>query len=108
MTRRYFLLTATLACFANLHAAEEPLPRDEKNLSFRNELRDPITRGLAWLRTQQNEDGSFGKDVAHPALSALPMTAFQREASVLSATARFGPLHKPPSSSCARRRCPRS
>ena len=89
MNRRYFLLTAALACFTPLHAAEEPLARDAKNLSFRNELRDPITRGLAWLRTQQNVDGSFGKDVTHPALSALPMTAFQREVTGKFAQADF-------------------
>ena len=87
MKRRFFLLTLLAA--TALHAADEPVPRDEKNLSFRNELRDPITRGLAWLKTQQNEDGSFGKDVAHPALSALPLLAFLREPTGKFAKADF-------------------
>ncbi len=89
MKRRHFLLTAMLACFAQLHAADEPVPKDGGNLSFRNELRDPMTRGLSWLKTQQNEDGSFGKDTLHPALSALPMTAFQREVTGKYAKADF-------------------
>ncbi len=89
MKRHHFLLTATLACITQLHAAEEPVPKDGKNLSFRNELRDPTTRGLSWLKAQQNEDGSFGKDTLHPALSALPMTAFQREATGKYAVADF-------------------
>jgi squalene-hopene/tetraprenyl-beta-curcumene cyclase len=81
MKRRHFLAIAALAIGATpcLRAANEPLPRDEKNLSFRNEIRDSLERGLAWLRTQQNPDGSFGKDTLHPALTALPLVAFQRE-----------------------------
>ncbi len=82
MKRRTFL-TATIAAaafsLASVHAADEPLPRDEKNLSFRNEIRDTLGRGLVWLRAQQNTDGSFGKDTQHPALSALPLVALQRE-----------------------------
>ena len=82
MKRRHFL-AATIAFGAGawMRAADEPLPKDEKNLSFRNEIRDSLDRSLAWLRTQQNADGSFGKDTQHPALSALPLVAFQREPS---------------------------
>jgi squalene-hopene/tetraprenyl-beta-curcumene cyclase len=81
MNRRHFLLTAIVALGAPAWstAADEPLPRDAKNLSFRNEIRDSLNRGLDWLRKQQNPDGSFGKDTLHPALSALPLVAFQRE-----------------------------
>ena len=80
MKRRTFLATTiTLAAAAFTRAANEPLPRDEKNLSFRNEVRDALERSLAWLRAQQNADGSFGKDTLHPALTALPLVAFQRE-----------------------------
>ena len=81
MKRRQFLATSiafTLTAAAS-RAANEPLPKDGKNLSFRNEIKDSLDRGLAWLRTQQNADGSFGKDTVHPALSALPLVAFQRE-----------------------------
>ena len=82
MKRRTFLATAAMALGAAAwtHAANEPLPKDEKNLSFRNEIRDSLDRSLTWLRTQQNADGSFGKDTLHPALSALPLVAFQRDA----------------------------
>ncbi len=82
MKRRTFLTTAIAAAavsVASVRAAEEPLPRDERNLSFRNEIRDTLGRGLVWLRAQQNPDGSFGKDTQHPALSALPLVALQRE-----------------------------
>jgi squalene-hopene/tetraprenyl-beta-curcumene cyclase len=90
MKRRHFLATTiTLAAAAWARAANEPLPRDEKNLSFRNEIRDSLERGLAWLRAQQNADGSFGKDTLHPALSALPLVAFQREPTGRFAKADF-------------------
>ena len=82
MKRRHFLALAVplaLGTAAWTHAADEPLPQDAKNLSFRNEVRDSLDRGLAWMRTQQNPDGSFGKDTLHPALTALPIVAFQRE-----------------------------
>ena len=90
MKRRQFLATAALALGAiSVRAANEPLPRDENNLSFRNEVRDNIARGLEWLRNQQNPDGSFGKDTLHPALSALPLVAFQREPAGRFASADF-------------------
>ena len=82
MKRRTFLATTialALGEAAFTRAANEPLPKDEKNLSFRNEIRDSLSRSLVWLRAQQNADGSFGKDTLHPALSALPLVAFQRE-----------------------------
>ena len=82
MKRRQFLATTlalALGEAAWTRAANEPLPKDDRNLSFRNELRDSIERSLTWLRAQQNADGSFGKDTLHPALSALPLVAFQRE-----------------------------
>ena len=82
MKRRSFLLCTTLAAASAilpLRAAEEPLPKDEKNLSFRNEVRDVLNRGTAALIAQQNPDGTFGKDIAHPALTALPIVALQRD-----------------------------
>jgi squalene-hopene/tetraprenyl-beta-curcumene cyclase len=60
-------------------APNEPVPKDEKNISFRNEIRDVLYRGTNWLAAQQNPDGTFGKDVAHPALTALPIIALQRD-----------------------------
>ena len=90
MKRRQFLAaTLALGAAAWTHAANEPLPKDEKNLSFRNEIRDSLSRGLDWLGKQQNPDGSFGKDTLHPALSALPLVAFQREPTKRFADADF-------------------
>ena len=81
MKRRHFLATSAIALAAApwIRAANEPLPADEKNLSFRNEIRDSLSRSLDWLTKQQNPDGTFGKDTLHPALTALPLVAFQRE-----------------------------
>lgn len=59
-------------------AAEEPLTKEENNVSFRNEVIASLDRGLDWMQKQQNTDGSFGQDTAHPALTALPVIAFQR------------------------------
>src|SRR5258705_6206929 len=91
MKRGHFPAPAALALGAtpSPRAANEPLPKDEKNLSFRNEIRDSLNRGLAWLRTQENPDGTFGKDTLHPALSALPLVAFQREPTGRFAKADF-------------------
>ena len=77
------LLPSSAACllFAltsqSLPAAES-LPRKDENLSFRNEVKLAIDKGLAWLKTQQKEDGSWSTP-DHPALTALPLLAFQRE-----------------------------
>ena len=66
-----------LAAVANCHAAE-PLAKNDANVSFRNEIKIAMDKGLAWLKAQQKEDGSWsGPD--HPALTALPLLAFQRE-----------------------------
>jgi squalene-hopene/tetraprenyl-beta-curcumene cyclase len=89
MKRRHFLFTLAVAATAAIQAAEEPLPREEKNLSFRNEVRDTLNRGLGWLEKQQNADGSFGQDVTHPALAAMPIIAFHREPTGRYAKAPF-------------------
>ncbi len=78
-----FLCAATLLAPA-LHA-EEPLPRSHAGASLRNEIQLAIDKGLAWLATTQQADGSFANpDNAqnsqdHPALTALPLVAFLRE-----------------------------
>ncbi len=89
MKRRHFLLTLAFAASIAGVRADEPVPKDEKNLSIRNEIRDVMGRGYAYLEKQQNPDGSFGPDVAHPALSALPAVAFQREPTGKYAKAEF-------------------
>ena len=82
MKRRHFIFTAAAIAGAlalqSTHS-DEPLAKDEKNISFRNEIRDVLTRGLDYLAKQQNADGSFGADLTHPALTALPLIALQRE-----------------------------
>jgi squalene-hopene/tetraprenyl-beta-curcumene cyclase len=58
--------------------AAESLVKDPKNLSLHNEVQLAIDRGLAFLKSQQKEDGSWS-NADHPALTALPVVAFQRE-----------------------------
>ena len=76
-------LFAVAALFAPaLLAADDPIPRNSKNLSLRNEIQLAIDQGLAFLKTQQKDDGSWSAaDPNHPALTALPLVAFQREPS---------------------------
>ena len=63
-------------------AADDPIPRESKNLSLRNEIQIAIDKGLSFLKTQQQEDGSFSAtEPNHPALTAMPLIAFQREPS---------------------------
>ncbi len=71
---------ALAALAGTTFAAAEPLPKKEENVSFRNEVKLAIDRGLAWLKAKQNEDGSWSTN-EHPALTALPLLAFHREPS---------------------------
>jgi squalene-hopene/tetraprenyl-beta-curcumene cyclase len=74
-----FLLCLTLAGSA-LISADEPVPNGAKNLSLRNEVQIAIDKGLAFLKTQQQADGSWSAaDPNHPALTAMPLIAFQHE-----------------------------
>ena len=77
-----FLIVA-LACLApSLFAVDDLIPRDGKKLSLRNEIQIAIDKGLAFLKTQQKADGAWSDaDPNHPALTALPLVAFQREPS---------------------------
>ena len=72
------LASALAALSVTAFAAGEPLPRKDENLSFRNEIKAAIDKGLAWLKTQQKEDGSWSS-ADNPALTALPLLAFERE-----------------------------
>lgn len=76
------LLTTAALLAPALFAAEDPIPRDPRKLSLRNEIQLAIDKGLRFLKTQQKEDGSWSDaDPNHPALTALPLVAFQREPS---------------------------
>ena len=76
------LLAAAALLTPALSAADDPIPRDGKNLSLRNEVQLAIDKGLSFLKSQQKEDGSWSDgDPNHPALTALPLVAFQREPS---------------------------
>ena len=72
------IASALAALITTGFAADEPLPKKDKNLSFRNEVKIAIDKGLAWLKSQQNADGSWST-TDHPALTALPLLAFERE-----------------------------
>lgn len=70
-------LSASVALSFSLQAAEGTLQKSEKNLSLKNEVQLAIDRGLSFLKSQQKEDGSWS-NADHPALTALPVVAFQR------------------------------
>lgn len=79
------LLLCTALFFSSALFAAEPPPRNDANLSVRNEVLLAIDKGLGWLKQQQKADGSIanpenGEPAAeHPALTALPLIAFYRQ-----------------------------
>lgn len=86
------LLAAAALATPALHAADAPPLRKTGNESLRNEVETAIGKGLAWLKAQQQPDGSFRNPAApaaepeHPALSALPLIAFYRDPAGRAAT----------------------
>ena len=63
-----------LALPASMHG-QDSIPRNEVDLSVRNEAGIAITKGLDWLRQHQNSDGSWSLN-DYPALTALPLWAY--------------------------------
>jgi squalene-hopene/tetraprenyl-beta-curcumene cyclase len=83
-----------------LRAAEAPPLRKAGNESVRNEVETAISKGLAYLKAQQQPDGSFrnplipAAEPEHPALTALPLIAFHRDPSGKAANVNADVLKK--------------
>jgi squalene-hopene/tetraprenyl-beta-curcumene cyclase len=83
-----------------LRAADAPPLRNAGNESVRNEVETAISKGLAYLKAQQQADGSFRNPLTpaaepeHPALTALPLIAFHRDPSGKAATENAAVLQK--------------
>lgn len=69
------LLLMAMAGVRGQDVAQDQIPRNEENLSARNEAGIAITKGLDWLKQHQNADGSWSLN-DYPALTALPLWAF--------------------------------
>jgi squalene-hopene/tetraprenyl-beta-curcumene cyclase len=61
-----------------LNAADTITGLVQPDISFRNEVQLAIDRGLAWLTANQNSNGWWSSP-DHPALTALPLTAYMGE-----------------------------
>src|SRR4030095_2490564 len=58
-------------------SANEPIARRPENVSFRHEVEIAVNKALTWLKSQQQPDGSWSM-AEYPALTGLPLIAFQR------------------------------
>ena len=67
------ILLACLHCAAAAENTSRPVIRGDE--SFKNEVQRAIDRGLAWLKANQNTNG-WWSTADHPALTALPVMAF--------------------------------
>jgi len=74
----FLILLAWLHCAAAAENATRPAIRADE--SFKNELQRAIDRGLAWLKANQNSNGWWSTP-DHPALTALPVMAFNGDPS---------------------------
>jgi squalene-hopene/tetraprenyl-beta-curcumene cyclase len=93
-------LLLALSLAAPLRAADAPPLRNAGNESVRNEVETAIAKGLAYLKAQQQPDGTFknplipAAEVDHPALTALPLIAFYHDPSGKAATVNAEVLQK--------------
>jgi squalene-hopene/tetraprenyl-beta-curcumene cyclase len=71
------ILAVSTLCAAPIASAQRVLERPE-NISLENEVQLGITRGLAYLKTQQKPEGYWSNE-EHPALTALPLMAFHQD-----------------------------
>lgn len=78
-----FLTPATWAVAAGLFFVScpatiaEPIREKPGHVSLKNEVQLSIDRGLGWLKSQQKPDGTWS-NADHPALTCLPLLAFER------------------------------
>ena len=85
--KRTLALLAAATIFTPTLPAQETIARSQAGASLRNEIQLAIDKGLAWLKTTQQPDGSFANPESaqnsqdHPALTALPLTALLRDPS---------------------------
>jgi squalene-hopene/tetraprenyl-beta-curcumene cyclase len=83
----WLILLAFFHCAAA--AAENPTrPLIRGDESFKNEVQRAIERGLAWLKADQNTNGWWSTP-DHPAVTALPVMAFNGDPSKRYARAPF-------------------
>ena len=75
-----FILPFVLLQQSLFAQGEKLIPRDAANLSLRNEVQHAIDKGLAFLETKQQAQGFWDSD-EHPALTALILTACERDTS---------------------------
>lgn len=93
-------LLAAIVAAPILNAAEPAPLRNPGNESLRNEVQSAITKGLAFLKAQQQPDGSFANPLTpaaspeHPSLTALPVMAFRRDPSGAAAQENANVLQK--------------
>src|SRR6478735_2033587 len=73
-------ITSAIALSTAAIAADGPLARNHAGESLRHEVQLAIDKGLEYLKSQQKPDGSWSNP-EHPALTAMPLIAFQRDPS---------------------------
>jgi squalene-hopene/tetraprenyl-beta-curcumene cyclase len=74
----FLILLACLHCVTAAENTSRPAIRSDE--SFKNEVQRAIDRGLAWLKANQNTNGWWSTP-DHPALTALPVMAFNGDPS---------------------------
>lgn len=70
----HILLTAAGTILANFSAMAQDSPPIDRNISLKMEIERAVAKGVAFLKTKQNPDGSWS-DPEMPALTALPVRA---------------------------------
>jgi squalene-hopene/tetraprenyl-beta-curcumene cyclase len=74
----FLILLACLQCATAAENTNRPVVRSDE--SFKNELQRAMDRGLAWLKANQNSNGWWSAP-DHPALTSLPVMAFNGDPS---------------------------